>query len=241
MDSNQDVESWLAEIARRPSVFNHNLRLHAGEFRGFDLANEVTMAGSNGATEHVYLFAKRGAAEETLMRVSVCDHDDTRHALAGLRETLDHSMRPDHPRAADKLGKLADIGFALPAERNEGLGAAWFSVGNVAVTMHSAGATPIDVSAAAAHLGTMLAGTPKQAALRSKRATAFSPTPVELRAGEALPLIEQLPEGRPGADRIQVIAPDGEFRREGAALVYVARSSGPQRIALFTHTQGGRV
>lgn len=237
MDSYQDVESWLAEMTRRPSVFNHNLRLRPAEFRGFDLANEVAMAGPNGAAEHVYLFAKRGAVDETLMRVSVCDHDDTRHALLGLRETLDNSMRPEHPRASGKLGKLADIGFALPGERDQGVGAAWFSVGNVAVTLHSAGATPLDVSAAAAHVGKLLAGAPDKATLKAERAKAFAPAPVELRAGDALTLIEQLPEARPGAERIQVIAPDGELRRDGTALVYVARGSGPQRIALFTHVQ----
>jgi hypothetical protein len=52
-----------------------------------------------------------------------------------------------------------------------------------------------------------------------------------------LTLIEELPEDRPDANRIQVLAPDGEFRRDGRSLVYIARADGPQRISLFTHRQ----
>jgi hypothetical protein len=238
MDSKQDVDTWLAEIATRPSVFNHNLRLRAAEFKGFDLVNEVQMAAPNGAAEHVYLFAKRKARDETLLRVSLSTHDDTRHALLALHDVVDNSMNPDIARAPGKLAKLVDIALAPRVEREQGLAAASFSVGNVAVTVHSVGAVTVDVSAAAVHLGKVLGVAPDKATLKSERAKSFAPAGVELRAGQALTLVEQLPEARPGAERIQLIASDGEFRREGVTLVYVARSSGPQRIELFTHAQG---
>ena len=238
MDSKQDVDSWLAEIAARPSVFNHNLRLRAAEFKGFDLVNVVQMAAPNGATEHVYLFAKRKAGDETLLRVSVSTHDNTRHALLALRDVVDNSMNPDIARAPGKLAKLVDIALAPRVEREQGLAAASFSVGNVAVTLHSVGTVTVDVSAAAVHLGKVLGVAPDKVTLKSERAKSFAPAGVELLTGQALTLVEQLPEARPGTERIQLIASDGEFRREGATLVYVARSSGPQRIELFTHVQG---
>ncbi len=240
MDSHQDVDSWLAEIAGRPSVFNHNPRLRSAEFRSFELVNQVTLAGANGATENVYLFARQTRGGEAVLRVAVSAHDDTRHALLALREGLDNSMNPDIPRAASRLAKLVDIGFALGAERGQrgvGLAAASFSVGNVSVTLNSVGESAVDVSAAATHIGKLLATPPDKTALKSGRARLFAPTDVELRAGQALTLIEQLPEARPGAERIQLLAPEGEFRRDGTALLYVARAKGPQRIELFTHAQ----
>ena len=238
MESHHDVDTWLAEMAGRPRVFNHNLRLHAGEFKGFELVNEADIVGSNGALEHVYIFARRKAADETLLRVGVAEHADARHALLALRELLDNSMNPDVSRAAGKLGKLADIGFALGGEGDKGLGLALLNVGNVAVTVRSVGKAPVDVSAPAGLLGKILAVPPDKALLRSGRAKSLPPPGAELSAGQVLTLIERLPEAGPGADRIQVIAPDGELRRDGAALVYVATASGPPRIAGFTHAQG---
>jgi hypothetical protein len=237
MDSQYNVETWLDEIDRRLRVFNHNPRLVATEFKGFELANEVTMVDSRGAAEHVYMFAKKGAGDEALLRVSICDHDSAQHALMALREVLDNMMNPDIPRATDKLGKAADIGFARRGERGDGLGAAVFSVGNVSITVFSAGPKPLNITMAALHVGKLLSAAPDKAAIGAGRVVPFSPAPVRLGAGEMLTLIEELPEGRPGADRIQVIAPDGEIRREGRSLVYVGRDDGPQRIALFTHTQ----
>jgi hypothetical protein len=237
MDSQHSVEAWLGEINRRPRVFNHNPRLVATEFKGFELANEVTMVNSRGAVEHVYMFAKKGAGDEALLRVSICDHDSAQHALIGLREVLDNMMNPDIPRATGKLGKATDIGFAMPGERGEGLGAAVFSIGNVSITVHSAGPKPLNVTTAALHVSKLLSAAPDKAAISAERVVPFSPAPVQLGAGEVLTLIEELPEDRPDANRIQVIAPDGELRREGRSLVYVGRDDGPQRISLFTHTQ----
>lgn len=238
MSSPHDVDTWLAEISARPRVFNHNPRLAAAEFKGFELANEVTMVNADGAAEHVYLFAKKGSKEEVLLRVSVCDHDSDLQALIGLRGALDHTMNPDIARA--KPAKVAGIGFEARGEGGDGAGAAVFSIGNVSVTVHSAGAKPVNVATAAAHVGKLLSGAPDKAALSTGRVEAFAPQPVRLGAGEVLTLIEELPEDRPGSARIQVIAPDGEFRRDGRSLVYLARGDGPQRISLFTHRpQGG--
>lgn len=232
MSSPHDVDTWLAETRARPRVFNHNPRLAAAEFKGFELANEVAMVNADGATERVYLFARKGSKDEVLLRVSVCDHDSDLQALIGLRGALDHMMNPDIARAA---GKAAGIGFEVRREGGDGAGAAMFSIGNVSVTVHSAGDKPVGVAAAAAHVGRLLAGAPDRAALGAGWVEAFSPQPVRLGAGEQLTLVEELPEDGPDAARIQVVAPDGEFRREGRSLIYLARADGPQRISLFTH------
>lgn len=237
MSSPHDIDTWLAETRTRPQVFNHNPRLAAAEFKGFELANEVTMVNADGATERVYLFARKGGKDEVLLRISVCDHDSDLQALFGLRGALDHMMNPDIARAAGKGAKAAGIGFEVTGEGGEGAGAAMFSIGNVSVTVHSAGDKPVGVAAAAAHVGRLLAGAPDKAALGAGRVEAFSPQPVRLGAGEQLTLVEELPEDGPEAARIQVVAPDGEFRREGRSLLYLARADGPQRISLFTHRQ----
>ncbi|HET7791896.1 MAG TPA: hypothetical protein VFL64_00805 [Rhizobacter sp.] len=239
MASLHDVDELLGEIAGRPSVFNHNLRLAASEFSGYELVNEVSLAGSNGSTEHVYLYAQRKAATETLLRVSVSEHPDARHALLALIESLDNSMNPEVARAGGKLAKLADIGFVRAGEGDgKGLGVALLSVGNAAVSVRSAGKAPADVTAAAERVGKLLGTPPDKSTQRAGRASALPPPAARMSAGEVLTLIEKLPEGGPAADRIQVIAPRGELRRDGDALVYVAVDDGSPQIAGYTHPQG---
>jgi len=239
MESLHDVDAWLAEIAKRPSVFNHNLRLRAGEFKGYALVNEAVLTGSNGAAEHVYIYALRNAATETLLRVSVTEHPDARHALLAMAEALDHCMNPEVARAGGKLGRLADLGFTAQGEGGKGLGLALLSVGNVALSLRSAGKGAADVAAPAEHVGKMLSTPPAKGAQREGQAAALPPPKVELRAGEVLTLIEHLPATGPGAERIQVIAPEGgELRREGDALVYVSTVRGSPRIEGYTHSQG---
>jgi hypothetical protein len=243
MQSPHDIDAWLTETAGRPRVFNHNLRLRAGEFSGYELVNEALIAGSNGSAEHVYIYARRKAATETLLRVSVAEHPDARHALLALQEMLDNSMNPDAARAGGKLGRLADIGFALAGEgegkaEGKGLGAAVLSVGNVALSVRSVGKAPADVSAAAEHVGKLLVTPPAKSSQRAGHAAALPPPAARMSAGEVLTLIEHLPEGGPAADRIQVIAPAGELRREGDSLVYVAADSGAPQIAGYTYAQG---
>jgi hypothetical protein len=239
MQPPHDIDAWLAETAGRPRVFNHNLRLRAAEFSGYELVNEALIAGSNGSAEHVYIYARRKAATETLLRVSVAEHPDARHALLALQETLDNSMNPEAARAGGKLGRLADIGFALASEDDgKGLGGAVLSVGNVALSVRSVGKAPADVSAAAEHVGKLLVTPPAKSSQRAGHAAALPPPAATMSAGEVLTLIEHLPEGGPAADRIQVIAPAGELRREGDALVYVATDSGAPQIAGYTYAQG---
>ncbi|MGY4827083.1 hypothetical protein ACVNIS_00745 [Sphaerotilaceae bacterium SBD11-9] len=243
MESLHDVDAWLAELADRPRVFNHNLRLRAGEFSGYELVNEARLAGSNGVTEHVYIYAKRKAATETLLRVSVAEHPDARHALLALAETLDNSMNPEAARAGGKLGRLADVGFALRSEGEgkgdgKGLGGALLGVGNVSLSVRSVGKAATDVTGASETLAKRLAAPPDKAAQRAGHAAALPPPRAQMRAGEVLTLIEHLPEGGPAAERIQVIAPQGELRREGMSLVYVATGSEAPQIAGFTYTQG---
>lgn len=243
MQSHHDIDAWLAEMTGRPRVFNHNLRLRAGEFKGYELVNEARIAGSNGIAEHVYIYAKRKAATETLLRVSVAEHPDARHALLALIEALDNSMNPEVARAGGKLGRIADIGFALGSEgegKGMGLGGALFGVGNVALSVRSVGKAAADVSAAAERVGKLLVTPPDKSTQRAGHAAALPPPAAKMRAGEVLTLIEHLPDAGPGADRIQVIVPSGELRREGDSLVYVATADGSPQIAGYTHTQGLR-
>lgn len=238
MESHHDVDAWLAEMAGRPRVFNHNLRLRAGEFTGYELVNEALIAGSNGTTEHVYIYALRKAATETLLRVSVAEHPDARHALLAMIEALDNSMNPEVARASSKLARLADIGFALASEGDDkGLGGALLSVGNVALSVRSVGKASADVSAAAERVGKLLGTPPDKSTQRAGHAAALPPPATKMRAGEVLTLIEHLPDTGPGADRIQVIAAAGELRREGDSLVYVAAADGSPQVAGYTHTQ----
>ena len=254
MDTLRLIDRWTAEITTettQPRVFNHNLQLRPGSFRGFDLVNTVAMVPPHDGTETVYLYARRAtkkAQGEVLLRVGIGTHDDTRAALRALGRVLDDCMNPEIPRIdrdKGKLGKLVDIGFALRAADEagraaaKGLAAATFSVGNTVVTLHSVGATGVDVTPAAAQLGQWLTRAPDAKALRGGQAAAFAPGKVRLQAGQSLTLVEQLPEPGAGAARIQVLAHGGELRRDGAALVFVASASGTQDVALYSHAAPG--
>jgi len=254
MDTHQLIDGWTAEVASdttRPRVFNHNLQLRASSFKGFELVNTVAMDAPDGAAETVYLFAPRAMNKgepERLLRVGLGTRDDTRGALLALGQVLDNCMNPDIPRLSRKkgvLGQLVDIGFALPGadqagrSTGKGLAAATFTVGNTVVTLQSVGATVLDVAPAATQLGQWLAHAPDAKARQGGQATAFEPRNVRLQAGQTLTLVERLPEPGPGAARIQVLAHGGELRREGAALVFVADTSGTQDVALFSHAAPG--
>jgi hypothetical protein len=235
MESPHNVEAWIAEVAGRPSVFNHNVRLSGNEFRGFELVNEVELTGSNGLAERVYLYARRTGEREALLRVSLSEQDDTRYGLLSLRDGLDNSMQPDPARAAGKLAKLVDVGFAQRDESGAGMGAVSFTVGNVGVTLRSAGDEPVDVAAAAAQLAKLLAGPPDKTSLKSGLAKALKPARIDLKAGHAGAVIDALPDPVSSGVRVQLIAPDGEFRREGSTLFYAARSDGKARIERFEY------
>jgi hypothetical protein len=235
MESPHNVEAWIAEVAGRPSVFNHNVRLSGSEFRGFELVNEVELTGSIGLPERVYIYARRTGEREALLRVSLSEQDDTRYGLLTLRDDLDHSMRPDPARSAGKLAKLIDVGFAQRDESGAGMGAVSFTVGNVAVTLRSAGDEPVDVAAAAAQLAKMLAGPPDKASLKSGLARARKPARVDLKAGQAGTVIDALPDPVPSGVRVQLFAPDGEFRRQGNTLIYTACSDGKARIERYEY------
>ena len=254
MDTHHLIDGWTAELASnstRPRVFNHNLRLHPGSFKGFELVNTVAMDAPSGGTETVYLFAGRAtknAKEELLLRVGVSTHDDARGALLALGQTLDNCMNPEIPRVEPgkgKLGKLVDIGFALRGAdeagraTGKGLAAATFTLGNTLVTLHSVGSSVVDVASVAAQLGQWLAGAPDTKRIQGGQATAFAPRHVQLKAGQALTLVEQLPGPGATAARIQVLARGGELRRVGAALVFVAGASGTQDVALYSHAAPG--
>jgi hypothetical protein len=235
MESPHNVEDWIAEVASRPSIFNHNVRLSGNEFRGFELVNEVELTGSNGLPERVYLYARRTGEREALLRVSLSEQDDTRYGLLTLRDGLDHSMRPGPARAAGKLAKLVDVGFAQRDESSAGMGAVSFAVGNVVVTLRSAGDEPVDVAAAAAQLARLLAGPPDKASLKSGLAKARKPARFDLKAGQAGAVIDALPEPVPSGVRVQLFSTNGDFRRERGKLFYAARIDGKARIERFEY------
>lgn len=243
MDTQQQLDAWIASVAQRPRVFNHNLHLRAGSFRGFTLVNTVPMDAPPGGSRVAYVFARRQAkgreADEALLRVDLAKYDDTRQALLGLSAELQACMNPDIPRAVGRLATLADIGFAA---RSEGapLAAATFTVGNVEAVVRSVGTTAIDVSAAAAQLARWLSEAPDDKARRAGLATRFAPPGVRLREGQALTLVQTLPEPDGAAPRIQVLAQGGTLRRDGAALVYVADTAGVHEVALFSHAAPAR-
>ena len=110
--------------------------------------------------------------------------------------------------------------------------------GNVDVTVRSGGDQTIPVGDLALRLDRMLNERPSKAQLLSRRVKTLSIKLSERQARGPYAVIRSLPRevGRDGW--LQVIAPDGELRREGNAILYVGGEPGPKTVESFLRRRG---
>jgi hypothetical protein len=235
MSAQYDAETWATETTLGRRVFNVNFRLTGTELRGWELVNSDTAQHAPGVTERVYIWKKKGAKRETLIRVEIVELDDWRIAQQHLQARLLDCMRPDIPRAGRALAATGDVAFAGRDDATNATAAVFFARGNVLVSVMSAGEAVVDVSPAARTLDAALREPPKDAELSSGVAEQRSPRSFEVEEGQPVAIVERLSQATASA-WLKVIAPDGELRREGDRLVYVAERGGRKRVGQYSYT-----
>lgn len=235
MSTEYDPASWAAETTLGRRVFNFNFRLTGDEMRGWELVKSTSTDVEPGVTERVYMLRQSGAKGEVLIRVGIVELDSWRSAQQRLHMTLLNCMRPDVPRGKGTLAKLGDISFAAHEPKAKILGSAYFTRGNLLVSVASVGDVPVDVAQLTKKLDATFGEAPKDAELASGRAQQRSPRSFDVKESEPTAVIENLPAVAAGGGWLKVIAPDGELRREDDRLVYVPERGGKKRVGQYIH------
>lgn len=245
MNTPHDMGAWRAAAAGVPPVYIHHYRMRGAELKGWELVNVAEMADSPGAIEHVYLWARKGRDGKALLRVAISEFTDIGSALLGLHGVLANSMNPDVPPAPKTLAPAAGVAFAARAAVVKGaksakadLHAAWLQLGNLTLRIDSVGDEPADVTPLTRLLATRFAKPPSDAAragplLHELKPPARPRAAVAAEPGAAAALIENLRDHTQGGGWVQVLAPSGELRREGDAVLYTGPAAGRRAARSF--------
>ena len=143
MDSPYDLQAWADATSRGRRLYNYNFRMIGNELRGWDLVNVVPMENATEYYDVVYLWEKKGTSGRELVRIGVVEAADWRLAQYRLRDELLLSMRPDIPHGTGRLAEIGDVNYASQEPGGTLLASIIFSLGNVTVTVRSAGDKPV--------------------------------------------------------------------------------------------------
>lgn len=238
MESRYDPKEWADRTTRGRRVFNAGFRLVGADLRGWRLIKTVPMETSRGEGEPTAIWIRGDDPKRFMVRVSTAELPDWRAAHGRLLEGLRASMRSDIPPGTGELAALGDVNYVGRDPETDAAASISFTRGNVHVTVRSVGDQTIAVGDIALRIDRMLNERPPKAQVRSQRIKAASIKVGERQARGPYPVIRSLPRavGRDGW--LQVIAPDGELRREGNAIVYVAGEPGPKTVESFLRRRG---
>ena len=222
MNADRDTARWAAETTLGRRLYNHNVLVRGTELRGWEPLKATRAEPEPGVAEQVLLLrrAQREQGDADL-RIDILEAADWRQAQLLLLRALEDCMNPDVPRATGALAQAADIAFAARGSEDR-VGATFAARGNVMFR----------VTSLSAEAGTEVPGwTRKLDALLTQAPAQASPdgSAVKAQRGEAVELIADVASAA-GPGWLKVIVPDGEVRREGQRLVYVADKAGSRRI-----------
>lgn len=227
------MEEWAANTTVGRHIFNYNYRMTDTTLRDWELVNVVEAENEPGLTEKIYIWEKTGSRGKTLVRIGISEHNDWRLAQAQLQSHLMHSTRPNIPREFGKLAEIGDVIFACQPRDAKVVAAAFFTRGNVTVTVSSVGETVIDISNIVSMLDRALSETPSTQEIKKGLAEELAPRSFEAMKGETVKVIDKLPEPVARSGWIKIIAPDGELRREEDSVVYVSSQAGEKKVGQY--------
>jgi hypothetical protein len=238
MDAGYDTSEWATETTLGRRIFNANFRLNEIRLGGWEVVKSVTVEPEPGVVERVTIWRKTAARRESLIRVGVVEYDSWSAAQQGLHGALVNCMRPEIPRGKGALARTGDISFAASDAKAKGAAAAFFSRGNVAVSVASVGEATVDVAPFARKLDSALTTPPRDSELERGLAAQGSPRSFEVKGRRPVTVISNLRQVLQAGGWLKVIAPDGELRREDDQLVYVSERPGRKRVGHYLY--GGR-
>lgn len=240
MESRYDPTEWADRTTRGRRVFNAGFRLSSTGLRGWRLIKTVPMETSRGEDEFAAIWVRGDDPKRFMVRVSTAELPDWRSAHGRLLETLQASMRSGIPPGTGELAALGDVSYVGRDPETDAAASILFTRGNVHVTVSSVGDQTIAVGDVALRIDRMLNERPPQAQVRSGRIKAASIKIGERQASGPYIIVRGLPREFGRDHWLQVIAPDGELRREGNVIVYEAAEPGPKTVELFLRRRPSR-
>jgi hypothetical protein len=228
-----DPNEWANRTTHGRQVFNAGFRLVSADLRGWKLIKTVPMETSRGEGELASIWVRSDDPKRFIVRVSTAELSDWRAAHGRLLQDLRASMRSDIPPGTGELAALGDVNYVGRDPETDAPASISFTRGNIHITVRSVGDQTIAVGDIALRIDRMLHQRPAKAQVRSRHIKAGSIKVGERQVRRPYAVIRSLPRaiGRDGW--LQVIAPEGELRREGSALIYVAGEPGPKTLESF--------
>lgn len=195
------------------------------ELAGWHLLKTMPMETSDGLRELVYVWEGPEGAGRELLRIGTAELPDWRLAQERL------AASPD-PGAIETQASMGDVAVVERDPETELPVAISFARGNAYVSVRSAGDRVIDVTAAADLLDRTMRLPPGPSAVDGATIEEGVLEVAAHEEGEERVIIQSIVHTAHGG-WLKVFAPDGELRRAGDSLIYVARSVGPTRIRTF--------
>jgi hypothetical protein len=209
-----------------PRIFNAGFRMVGDELAGWHLLRTMPVEASGGLRELVYVWEGPEGAGRELLRIGTAELPDWRLAHERL------AASPGTGRANESSGSVGDIAVVERDSETDLPAAIAFARGNAYVSVRSAGDRVIDVTAAAERLDETMRLPPEPSAVDGAGVEEGLLEITSHEDGEERVIIDSIVHTAHGG-WLKVLAPDGELRREGDSLIYVARSVGPTRIRTF--------
>lgn len=233
MESHYDTNEWAVTTTTGRRIFNYNFRMSGDEFTGWELLKSVIMQKSDDIKEIVYMWEKKGSKGEQLLRIGIVELTDWRSAQAQLHTELLHSMRTDIPRGAGKLAETGDVNYVAKEPKANVIDRIFFTRGNLAISVSSVGANPVDVAKFATILDTLLSEPPNTDDIERGVASQLSPKSIKFEAQQFTKVVEKLAETEARGGWLKVIAKDGEFKREDDTLYLTTEKTGKRSIGKY--------
>ncbi|HEV8545673.1 MAG TPA: hypothetical protein VGQ64_05235 [Candidatus Limnocylindrales bacterium] len=201
------------------------------ELAGGHLLKTMPMETAGGLRELVYVWEGPEGAGRELLRIGTAELPDWRLAHERL------AAPPDNPGAIETPGSVGDIAVVERDPETDLPVAISFARGNAYVSVRSAGDRVVDVTAAVERLDQSMRLPLERSGVDGARVEEGVLEVTSHEDGEERVIIESIVHTAHGG-WLKVLAPDGELRREGDSLIYVARSVGPTRIRTFVMRLG---
>ena len=237
MELNYDLKSWASETDLGRRIFNYNFRMLGREIPGWQMLKVVPMHQDGVLSEITWLWQNKQQPDRELVRVNVVETADWRAAQKHLLRMLSHCMKPDLPRGTGRLTTLGDIEFVARAPESDLAAAVQFVRGNSVVSVNSVGSMTIDVSDIAVRVDRLLSEPPNTIPVLRKLTRQQPSKAVIAKRKGAMSLIRDL--GKFGDRWLKVITPDGEVRRKGKSLSYLAPQPGKKSVQIFSILTSG--
>ena len=233
MDSRYDLSEWAERTNLGRRILNIGYRLVSSDLKGWKLIKTVPMETNRSEGELAYVWVGNDDPDRSMIRVATAEFPDWGAAHERLLEDLRASMRSDIPPGTGELAALGDVNYVARDPETDVPASISFTRGNVMVTVRSVGDRTVAVGDVAVRIDRSLSRRPRRRQETRGQGKTVSITIGVRRAQDSHVLFKSLDLAAPRGSWLQIIAPEGELRRENEAVIYTADSPGEMTIETF--------